>query len=396
MKLGKHFGITAPMFVLHFEDVNAGAEFLRRVALQYPNETQLLKYEFIQLLKIKQLSEYKVNTEVPSEIDDDRWDSGKLVLHPDWTSVISQQFNDAVKARLLNTGFKSNQNLVDEAVNNYLQNETFELHDLKRNILSCSRIVQGTEKQELSGAGISYELKDTVVVDGKRHQLTLEERKVLNYFLNRLDDVKVFIDSITSRKGDAIVFNTSLSRFVTRKPSALYYVIADKLSGLCNCYDDASFTHILDVTKDALQEYKTLFKKHVRTHDESSALLMDFTAEEKALLDSVDYTTPELYSNEVNQFILEIARIANELDHNFLSEKFGFDTDWNAFGYKLCKFGLFGINESTQELLKNYLANFISFEISIYLDDEELNSRKKAIEDVECLFTTYQPFGMEI
>lgn len=396
MKLGKFFGITAPMFVLYFEDVNAGVEFLKSISFQYPNESRLLKYELSQMLKLKQLAEFKVNTEVPEELTDDRWENGGLVLHPDWTQVIKQQFKDAVIAKLLNTGFNSTKALVEKAVNTYLECEAFELIDLKRNILSCSRTVESTDTQELTGDGILRELKDAIVIDGKRHVVSIEERKVVNYFLERLNDVEVFINSITARKSDSGVFNTSLSRFVTRKPAALYYVVADKLSGLYNCYDDASFTHILNITKDAVTEYKNLFQKHVKVLGETTTLAMEFTPEQSRLLNSLDYTNPEMYSNEVNEFILRVASIVSTLTHDFLTEKFGIDTDWNSFGYELCDFGLYGINESTHSLLKEYLANFISFETFIYLSEDELNDRKKVIEDVECLFKTYQPFGMEI
>ena len=396
MKLGKFFGITAPMFVTYFEDVNAGVEFLKTVSFQYPSESRFLRHELKQLLKIKQLAEFKVNTEVPEELVDDRWENGGLVLHPDWTEVIKQQFTDAVIAKLLNTGVKTNKSLVNEAVSDYLKQETFELIDLKRNVLSCSKTVQSVDVQGLTGEGILCELKDTIVIDGKRHVVTLEERKVINYFLGRLNDIEVFINSISDRKSDNGVFNTSLSRFVTRKPAALYYVVADKLSGLYNCYDDASFTHILNITRDAVTEYKNLFEKHVKVLGETDSIAMEFTPEQKKLLDSLDYTNPGMYSNEVNEFILSVASVVKEMTHDYLTKKFDIDTDWNSFGYDLCNFGLYGINESTHELLKEYLANFISFETFIYLSEEELNERKKVIEDVECLFRTYQPFGMEI
>ena len=116
MKLGKFFGITAPMFVTYFEDVNAGVEFLKSVSFQYPSESRFLRHELKQLLKIKQLAEFKVNTEVPEELVDDRWENGGLVLHSDWTEVIKQQFTDAVIAKLLNTGVKTNKSLVNEVM----------------------------------------------------------------------------------------------------------------------------------------------------------------------------------------------------------------------------------------------------------------------------------------
>ena len=409
MRIGSFWGLPAPMFVLAQENRETGSELLRAFT-KTSSEEQLsdLRKEFTQLLKIKSLVLYKNKVNVSAEMKDFYWRDGGVVEDSSMTHALIREITERVLAATLNSeqkGLVRDITDLESVIVSELDKKSFQICDTEK---VTREILKSFPKASKTNANkwmdkylLELSIVDSIVVDGAVIKLTEDDKKVISYYLSRLDDVEAWEKQLQpSNLSDDVIFGVPFTSLVARNPKSIQYSVLALFEPIKNSSNAKILRDIIASIKEDSRKFKENYRQFV------SVLGKDDVITNKESIDDPDnffecaYLRNAGFSwnsipNSDKKLLIKLYSCIKKLTPECMAQKLGITTrDFTRYGKELCRFGICGINDCSEELFMDAILSTVLSVNKIYRSEETIQMVEDIMTNyVDALVDTILPVG---
>lgn len=415
MQLGSFWGITAPMLLLAYDDVNDAlnaVEFVRKSVNS--NAISDLHTELYFLLKSKDIlvttisssggkwfSELEPNAQIMDGVIADvscSEDVAMIDLVNELSSKVAQKIIDGERKGKFVKLASPVRSTLDQVVKQFIQSETFSSNDINRVAGKIYRSLKSDQGYVISDEllnGFPHEetLPSSIIRNGIDIELTDSAEKIFWYFYNRLDDVQRLFDAtVAAHEEEVKLFNLSISDFLQRDAGYFKYTTVRWFKYLTQAKHTAA--NLLDTVKDYernLAILKDVIQK--TTSSETIRVATDSCASDFEVSVYLDH--PEDYSREELSAMNDVLTHVKSLTIDKIAEKIGIPSeDLENLLQKMCNYGIAGLNDCTDILFQDALNNVVIMDSSSYTKPRAyLDQMALDIADAEVLLRNIKPLG---
>ncbi len=412
MRIGSFWGLTAPMFVIAFPEPDDALK-LFTVFNETSNGDILkdLQKELIQLQRVSSYMVYNSRINLSEDYPDLFWRMGGVADTPELNAAITREITEKVLAKVLNNEIKGkfvDATDLEGVVEKYLATNSFQL---KRIAKAVTEIINTLPKATVSNNSkwlqqypLNKSIADTVIVKGKRHTLTADEKAILEYFMSRLDDVDTWIKALgVTKVEEDEIFGIPFSNLVRRKPESIRYAVLNLFEQVKHTGNAKMLEKVIaNVRKDS-DKMKECYRRFVGVRGED---VIEEGVSQNVDVDASFFTTNELLMkagfswSALSKRDKEILLLAYEgvcrVTPSALNETFGVKvTDWTAYGKELCDtVRICGLNGCAEQLFVEAVCNTVLAVNKIYRDEETIAKVDSILrDDIDALTETYLAVG---
>lgn len=406
MRIGCFWGMTAPMFVAAFPEREEPLKLFDAMR-ETSNGRYLLglQKELSKMLQLKKCLVYKPSVSVAAEMGDVYWKNGSLD-DSDMVKPFVREVTETVLASILNAEAKGkfvDTSSLPKCVERELATKSFPVSRTSRAVREIVKALPVADKanasQWLNQYHLQMELAESVVVDGKRKTLSAEEKKVIRYYLGRMDDIEFWIKALhLNRAEEESFFGYPFSMLVNRKPESVRYAVLESFERVKH----SSNAKVLDDVLKSIEEDSKKFRKvyHQKVGVIGSDTNVSVSAEgpaffrENEILRGSCFSYRELSERDasiLNAVLTGVERTVPEK----LNELFGLSiSDWNVYGVSLCDIGIYGLNGSAENLFAEAICNTVLAVHKHYKPEDVIQKMDEILTyDVDALVDTFIPVG---
>lgn len=426
MKIGGFWGLTAPMIVLAFPDLDDAKRLFS--TMQNTVNTEIMRNLRTEFYMLSHAGDFAVvdtgsgadalfvrkastsNVVNGMLMTNGMEDSQHVEFVNELTSLLADMI---IKGEAKGKFVKCDGSIamLRKAVTDWIADKTFELSETRR-------IVRGLYKSMLSdsAAGVTDRLVDnfgfrralpeSIVVDGCTVHVTESMRSVFRYYLDRLDYVRELADSITADPvKEEEVWGSSFYDLIRRKPQSLRYLIISKFEP-AKIKPSAALIHsTVDSVKKGLTDFQKCVEEHVSVYGDNNGVKTLSGAEFKSYLNNFEYAKAKFfskiqYSDYTVQEFEDLCWIYDRvcrLDESFLNREFELSlsaTEWEVLARSMCSLCVCGLNLQSLKLFSIAInTTTLATVDNVKKTKEDLDELKIVLADIESLLSTMRPIG---
>lgn len=415
MRLGTFWGLTAPMLVIAYDDVDEAIQ-----AINFTRETiadNIIGNLHTELYFLKQAADLlQVRIKTPeggffSEYEPTaQFYNGQVInascqvdvaiidFTNELTIKIAQKILDGEKAnKFVKIDFPVRSNL-EKIVREQITTSDIACSDADRiagKIYRSLKSAEGVsvESQILNDFSCEMKLPETFMRNGHVVKLTEPLKKIFYYFYNRRDDIeRLFSETYAAKVEDTSVFGMPISDFMMRKPNFLEYITVqwfqyavqrNNVSTLLDIMQD--YEKNLDILEDAIN--------NASVYDDMS------NNSEFADVSKYDVSTslmnPEQYTpEELTQMDLIFHKV-NSLTPEVIASKIGItESEFGSSFRDACDIGICGLNSYSTALFDRSVNSVVITDKSTCTRSAEyLDSARTSVENARALLRNIKPLG---
>lgn len=395
--------MTAPMFVLAFPEREDAIPFFNEMR-KYSNKEALkgLQKELLYLKRIEAMKELKCSVDL-EEIDEDVWEAGKgLRSNQDYNQIFKNEVEQECLVRLYereSAGRSKNLSNLRELIDSTLQNTTIAVKDRKRVV---GKIISSLENGNSSvirwmkenNVTMEWDVVNNVVLNGKRYELSEEEKSILRYYLGRVDDIQYWIDNLayTSVKQE-IVYGMPFEVFIQRNPKSIRYAVAEQFEQIKDLNDRKVLLDRCEkIRKDTLK-FKRLYGDYVLTDSDKETVDSVEPSDGLRNILPVGFNFYDLPDDD-RELLNKIYDRCNLLQPEYIKETLGCSGDLNTVGQNLVKLYICGVNDCQLALFQEAIANTILSPNKFYINKDVSDEVYSILDnDVLSMLDSILPVG---
>lgn len=425
MKLGAFWGMTAPMLLLAYDNVEDIVHTIRFTRDATAGDA--IEHLHTELHYLKQASKFMTceltqpeggwfsDNEHSAQIAQGTVvgsscpiDMALIDVRNELTIRVAQKIIDGErKGTFVSTNVKSRSDLEDLA-NSTIANSTFAASAIPRVAGKLYR-----ELKDASGTAISAQLlsefqSTTKLLDSFLPGLEdVEQRqciaKIFDFYMDRMNDIDILLhETIAKTKADAKVFDMELSDLLRRKPNFLNFVTIRWFKYL-SASNTGSGSNQGPVLLSAVEDFSNNLTKFVEMLD-SSVVSTESRYTEKRAFDTRNFAVSSIIKNvddfDENDLIAldEIYTRVMHLSISEMAEKFGVDEEvLSVCMRKACDVGICGLNSRTAVLFTESVNNVILSDPFVCSKSHEyLQELQIAIDNATAVVNNIKPIGAEL
>lgn len=414
MRLGTFWGLTAPMLLLAYDDVD---EILPDIYyLRDSVNGEIVRNLHTELYFLKQMQSLLVSEIAKpdggwfSEINPDAQvmngqilgssypqDVAMIDLKNEISAKIAQKVIDGERSGRLTTLSSPVRKTLDTVALSAMQEDfsMSELHSVVNRAYRSLKSDNGCEvtTQILNEYPSSSKLPDKILRNGSSVELNNDLEKIFMYFYNRMDDVnKLFEATTASTAEDIKVFNSTITDFMRRKPNYMKIVILQWFKYYSNNRTKAALASVVDEVTSSIKTLISVVTKSVVSVDDAQTSIASSPESYSVWNDlqmSGDYTDEEL------SMIEGIYHRVQNMSPDYLKNKLGVSGDNLDVLFKsACNVGVCGLNTHALALFRESVPNIVMADKFVcHKSQDYLNQLNSNIEDVKALLSNIKPIG---
>lgn len=409
MRIGNFWGMTAPMFVLAFEDRYEPLPiFNKMLAHSCTGELRGLQQELVYLTNLERFQECKCSVDTLSVTGDDVWENGSLVEMPECSNVFRSEVLQRVLVKCLErekAGKFKDLSELQETMTRVLDEWAGSVKDVQRAVVSVLRELPAASESNVFKWAAENEIvletsvSDEVMIGGTLHTLTENEKAVITYFLQRMPDIHFWIEELFVKESQQQkVFGLPFFQLAKRKPESLWYVVLSQFERIKYVRNTKVLTDTIEAVRSDTQKFKELYEQFV---------LMDLDKAERVSNERTNDFFLSLMGKGFDKFNLTkedqllldvICEKCQQLTESYLSQKFWISVhDWTDFGKSLIPLGICGLNGRQEDLFAESVLNTVMSTHKLFVSEDAQRSTMRILtDDVEAMLDTMLPVGKEI
>lgn len=417
MRLGTFWGLTAPMLLLAYDDIDALVDhvnFMRNAT--NGNIINDLHSELNFLLQSSQLQEIEISTPDGGFFSDREPDAfvsnGSISNSQDPQEVAFSEIRNEIVLKLAQKIVSGEQkgkyivcngaitDFLDGAANELMKTSEFYSSEINRVVTKFYRSVVSENGSSVSDAikesfACSTRLPEKLLRNGIPIEISSDLTKIYQYFQNRISDVQILFDNtVATTAAEVKIFNIELSSFVQKPPNYLEFVSS-------SLFDYATKSKSAAILLQSVEDYKLNLDALI---DAVNSLIV--ATEEQDTAESVDYSKyevashlqhPEDYTAEELRHIEDLYEHVMDLTPEKVAAKLEISESSLEECYKpACNVGICGLNGQTKALFLDSLDNVIMSDSFIWKSRDYLEKLQISIENAKHLLRNIKPLGAEI
>lgn len=406
MRLGSFWGMTAPMFVLAFQEREEPiAIFNAMLAHSEVECLQSLRKELLYLTRLERLVEYRCDLSTESITSDDFWDDG-LREHPECSGI----FRNEVLQRVLvkcsereRAGKCKDLDAIEECIAKQLKSWKGKVSDVAKVVAEIMRALPSSDDSSVNAWAAKHEivlsssLAESVVVGGKKRILSEEEKRVVEYFLSRMPDVRFWVEELNVQKEkQQEVFGLPFFQLAKRKPESIRYVVLSQFDQIKSMNNAKVLLDTVDSIRKDVHKFRELYEKFVSTEERTgSGSVVQYQTNDFFGILSLRGFDMSVLAEDDQALLWQLYECCCRVSPSNLEKIFGFGVEnWSAFGESLVELGICGLNGFQLELFAEAIVNTVLSTNKLFVEKEKQESVKRILEyDVDAMLDTIMPVG---
>lgn len=409
MRLGGFWGLTAPMFVVAFPESKDALKLFN--AFKETSNGAILKdlqKEFVQLQKISSYVVYTSQIELSAEYADYSWQSGGVENAPEISGAIAREITERVLAKIMNNEARGkfvDATSLEACISNYLASNSFQLSRIAKAVTEIIHLLPEATGSNCGALLQKYPLKssvvDNVIVNGRRHAMTEDEKAIVEYYVSRMDDIALWVDALSVAEAEEEdVFGLPFSSLVRRKPESIRYAVLNIFEPVKQVGNAKMLEKVVSNVKSDAKRMKELYPRFVETRGQSIAEATEsmvdggfFTSSRELRSAGFDWSALTARDREILQLAYEGVR---RVTPDALNKVFCVSvTDWDSYGEQLSNsIRVCGLNGCAERLFIEAVCNTVMSDNKIFRDAETIAKVQAILEnDIDGLVATYLPVG---
>lgn len=426
MRIGEFWGLTAPMFLLAFPNVEDALNFLQNFNNK-ANQPMLdsLRIELCALRRVASLTKVKIKNEeeLPSKVYPNLEWSGVSIAGTE-DSILSIEYIQEVAKRValqIIAGERDN-HFVDCDVETLLHDIKMFLSQKNFMLMKTRSIVRefykalppGTKaigNSLISKFDLECGLPDAVEFSGDLFELTPEMECVIRYFISRLNDIDLLIEKLSlQEQPEVTIFDIPFFDLMKRRPESLRYTVMNRFDVVKAQHNRAALENVLQDVLTNIDKYRKCMKQYivpVGSYDlEQAELRKEYqnifsqfsetkTAFFNSLITSGKMRLSDFLPSDL-ELLSELFDRIEVLNVDGLNKIFQINlnsVEWEKMSLALCGAWICGINLEATNLFADAITGCSMVHYKSEKPAEVLQEIDNILNDIDALISSIRPIG---
>lgn len=420
MRIGEFWGLPAPMLLLAFPEVEDAVHFIQCFDAKANRDIlQALRVELCALRRVTSVPSVKFSDEsnaVSRKHPDLEWQQGRIPGSDDEFLCIEivQEVTKRVALLIIN-GEKENhfvrcspESLL-MAVKEFLLTKTFMLMKTKQiakefysSLELGGRAITQTLVEQF---GLEWELPKVIEFNGEKHELTVEAQNVINYYVERANDIDFLIGKLEEDESpETLIFDIPFFDLIKRRPESLRYLVLNRFDIVKTQHNKTALENVVKDVSANVSKYRKCLDDFIVPAGsfsvEAESVREDFAKIKSTFSDDeAEFFRGVSFANFLPsdlQILSDLYKRIAKLDVHFFNELFHCNltaSEWMELSSILCGAWVCGINLDSKSLFADAIDGTTMIHYKTEKPKDVLDEINYIISDIEALVSSIRPIG---